>query len=180
MQSLLSASMKWIPARQAHAVSICRRMPGQSPCRLRYGPITLRARADTFVSLLKGAVAVQLLPYGWDIKNGPDKGWNLREDLYKGMVLGRNASYFSWMNGDPADSFLRRCAPSHRHIRCHDGDSHFDEHDSLQVLTFIPFHYVDWISRRHKNLANMLFIRMAASLMTCRKTKCPRNGGFIR
>lgn len=57
---------------------------------------------------LQEAVAVQLLPYGWEIKEGPQKGRTVREGLYKRMVVGLNATYFSWVNHDPADAFLRR------------------------------------------------------------------------
>lgn len=57
---------------------------------------------------LQKAVAVQLLPYGWEIKEGPRKGSTVREDLYKSMVLGLNATYFGWVNHDPMDAFLRR------------------------------------------------------------------------
>lgn len=58
---------------------------------------------------MQEAVAVQLLPYGWDIKEGALKGRTVREKLYKGMVVGLNATYFAWVNHDPADAFLRRC-----------------------------------------------------------------------
>ena len=59
--------------------------------------------------LLQKAVAVQLLPFGWEIQDGEHKGRTVRENLYKGMVVGLNATYFRWVNHDPADAFFRRC-----------------------------------------------------------------------
>lgn len=53
---------------------------------------------------------MQLLPYGWEFNEGQNSGKISLENLYKRMVVGVNATYFSWVNQDPADAFLRRYA----------------------------------------------------------------------
>ena len=72
---------------------------------------------------LQGSTALQLFPYGWDIKEGLQKGSVVREGLYKKIVLGRSASYFSWVNQEPADAFFSRyenaALPLISRLRCH-------------------------------------------------------------
>ena len=53
-------------------------------------------------------MALQLIPYGWDIHEGPQAGRVLREDLYKGLVMGVKATYFAWINSNANDSYFRR------------------------------------------------------------------------
>ena len=47
-----------------------------------------------------------MFPYGWDL---PD-GTVLREQVYSGMVLANNASYFNWINPYADKAYFRKCA----------------------------------------------------------------------
>ena len=42
------------------------------------------------------------------MQKGRQKGRVLREDLYKGLAQGVNATYFSWINTNASNCYLRR------------------------------------------------------------------------